>query len=79
MILLYFIEGLNANHAHELSRLIHRFGGAPAGAFIQPHARELLPDAANAMFMDQTHDNPSPIEVNLYFIGKNRCLQKKKH
>ncbi|VUZ41310.1 unnamed protein product [Hymenolepis diminuta] len=55
-------EALSATDCHDEGRLVHYYGGEqPAGGF--PHAvlkRLLLPTVANALFYDQTHDNPSP-------------------
>lgn len=55
-------ESLNAFDSNDLGRLVHRFGGEPAGSFIQQPYRPLLDGMAHAILYDITHDNPSLIQ-----------------
>ena len=71
-------EAMSANSTFELGRLVHRFGGDPVGAFFQPSERPLLPILAPAIFVDQTHDNESPMQrytaANMLPVSAMTCV-----
>ncbi|KAL1140348.1 hypothetical protein AAG570_000280 [Ranatra chinensis] len=58
-------EALSAWDCHEEGRLVYRYGGQPVGSF----SGEVTGSAANAhaLFLDMTHDNPSPVQKRTLF------------
>ncbi|XP_073971734.1 glycogen debranching enzyme isoform X2 [Rhodnius prolixus] len=67
-------ECMSAWDSHEVGRLVYRFGGWSIGSLSPP--RIAAAKIAHALFMDQTHDNPSPVKIDV--VKEDRVYMHKK-
>ncbi len=66
---MHVAQAMNGASMDSLSELLYNYGGPPVGSLVTHKyaVPPLLPKPPFAVFMDVTHDNPTPFEkVTLY-------------